>query len=230
MTMSEVDQRVPTDAGGRGATGASSHPDPTGPPTQPTENGAAGRSARRRPATLLTVGGLFGLAWAASLRGWMAQVAGADSSFDWTGTFALILLPGALLGCLVGWAEHLRRHGALHGARRRWLVASPLVFAAALADPAILTSLVTNGQGSGALAVAVVGLCGGYALGGRGPVVSRVATGLVALLLIAAGASIGPSGEQSTGAHVAWMAVHITTLLAVLCLACSIAHRPDRPA
>src|ERR1022692_3601269 len=37
---------------------------------------------------------LCGLAWAAGLRGFMAQVAGSGSEVEWAGTFALILAPG----------------------------------------------------------------------------------------------------------------------------------------
>lgn len=186
---------------------------------------ATGGHPPDRASALVALGLLCGLAWAAGLRGWMAQIAGDSSSFGWAGTFALVLLPGAAVGGLLAWAEHLRRCGSLSGARRRWLVASPLLFAVALADPEILESLVTNGQGSGALAIAVVGLCGGHAIGSRGPLLARVVAGLVAVLLTAAGATIGPLDERVSGAHLTWMAVHITTLLVILSLACAVPHR-----
>jgi hypothetical protein len=38
------------------------------------------------------------LAWAAGLRGFMAQIAGSASTVDWAGTFGWILLPGTLVG------------------------------------------------------------------------------------------------------------------------------------
>jgi hypothetical protein len=41
------------------------------------------------PTMSVLVGGLCGLAWAAGLRGFMAQVAGSASEVDWAGTFGL---------------------------------------------------------------------------------------------------------------------------------------------
>ncbi|MDQ3464393.1 MAG: hypothetical protein M3500_06775, partial [Actinomycetota bacterium] len=66
---------------------------------------------RSRGASLVLLGGLCGLAWAAGLRGFMAQIVQEDSSVSWSGTFGYILLPGLLTGLLLGWAEHLRRTG-----------------------------------------------------------------------------------------------------------------------
>jgi hypothetical protein len=58
--------------------------------------------------TKLVVGGVCGLAWATGLRGLMAEVAGQASTVSWTFTFGFILLPGVIVGVLLGWAEHLR--------------------------------------------------------------------------------------------------------------------------
>ena len=81
-------------------------------------------SARREPArhgggptTTVLVGALCGLAWAASLRGFMAQIAGPESTVDWAGTFGWILVPGILAGALLGWAEHVRKLGGRRGWR-----------------------------------------------------------------------------------------------------------------
>jgi len=67
-----------------------------------------GRRPRARhgggPTMALVVGGLCGLAWAAGLRGFMAQIAGSESTVDWAGTFGWILLPGIGVGALLGWA------------------------------------------------------------------------------------------------------------------------------
>ncbi|UUZ61534.1 hypothetical protein [Nocardioides sp. B-3] len=93
----------------------------------------------------IAVGALAGLARAASLRGWMIEIAGEESSFHWLGTFALLLLPGAAVGGLLGWAAHLRLVGDLAGRRQRWLMASPVLLAAALLDPGIFRLLITNG-------------------------------------------------------------------------------------
>jgi hypothetical protein len=47
-------------------------------------------------APMLAVGGICGLAWAAGLRGFMAEIAGSASGVEWAGTFGWILLPGVL--------------------------------------------------------------------------------------------------------------------------------------
>lgn len=62
------------------------------------------------------VGGLCGLTWAAGLRGWMAQLVGEASTYGWS-TFILILLPGLVVGMLLGHATNARSRGLSH---RRW--------------------------------------------------------------------------------------------------------------
>jgi hypothetical protein len=47
---------------------------------------------------LVVSGAVVGLTCAAALRGWMVQMAGAESAFHWYGTFALILAPGLCVG------------------------------------------------------------------------------------------------------------------------------------
>ena len=176
----------------------------------------------------IAVGAVCGLAWSASLRGWMIQIAGDESSFEWLGTFGLILLPGAVLGALLGWASDLQLNGNLSYARQRWLMASPLVLAAALFDPRIFQLLITNGQGGGALGVVVIGVTGAYALSGRGSRTSRTISGLVALLLIVACGSVAADNTPLTTPHGAWIAAQAVSLLGVLCVACSIPYRPTR--
>jgi hypothetical protein len=126
---------------------------------------------------------------------------------------------------LLGWAEHLRRIGELRAVRQRWLIASPVALAAASLDPAIFRALITTGLGGGALGVVCLGLTGGYALSRRGPLVARIASGLVALLLMVAPASIRAEDAPVSAAHGAWIAIQVTSLLAILCIACSIPHR-----
>lgn len=118
-------------------------------------------SARRalgRSATLLQLlllGGLCGLAWAAGLRGFMAQVAQDDSGVSWSGTFVWILLPGVATGMLLGWAEHLRTTGGRPG--WRWLALSPLLLAAVLFSQGPLgwLGIFEDGIGGGALGIPV---------------------------------------------------------------------------
>jgi hypothetical protein len=177
---------------------------------------------------LIAIGALGGLAWAASLRGWMIQIAGPESSFHWQGTFVLILLPGTALGGLLGWAAHLQLTGKLSGRLQRWLMASPLLLAAALLDPRIFQLLITNGQGGGALGVVVIGMTGGYALSRRGSRTGTTISGLVALFLTVACASIAAGTNPFTTPQGAWIATHVVALLGVLCVACSIPYRTGR--
>jgi hypothetical protein len=159
----------------------------------------------------------------------MAQVAGADSTVDWTLTFGWLLLPGVVAGSLLGWAEYLRRTG---GRRRwRWLALSPLVLAAVLfSHPTDMGGVFTDGLGAGALAVPVMGMATGYALSGRGPLVARIITWVIALAPIPiwslTAASVGGSRLALDTARGAWVAVYYWSFLAILGFACAIPHRP----
>jgi hypothetical protein len=176
----------------------------------------------------IAVGAVCGLAWAASMRGWMIQIAGDESTFRWYGTFLLILLPGAALGALLGWAGHLQQTGKLGRRRQLWLMASPVLLAAALLDPRIFELLITNGMGGGALGVVIIGMTGGYALSGRGSRTTTYISGLVALLLIVACGSIPAENAPLTTPHGAWTATQVLSLLGVLCVACSIPYRTKK--
>ena len=124
---------------------------------------ARARARRTRSAVpLLAIGGVCGLAWAAGLRGFMAELAGSDSTVSWYGTFAQILLPGLIAGVLLGWAEHIRRTGG----RRGWrlLATAPLAFTIAVFVSPDVFKAVANGQpllsggiGGGAIAVPLFG-------------------------------------------------------------------------
>jgi hypothetical protein len=102
----------------------------------------------RRATGLVLLGGLCGLAWAAGLRGFMAQIARSESTVDWGGTFRWILLPGLVVGMFLGWAEHLRKSGGRRG--WRWLALSPLLFSAILfSRPLDMLSIFEDGVGGG---------------------------------------------------------------------------------
>ena len=100
----------------------------------------------------VALGAAAGLAWSGALRGWMVLLVGPEASAVSWRTPVLVLLPGAAVGGLLGGAAGLRAAG-----RRppRVLVLAPGLFAVALLDPEIARSLVTDGQGSGALIVVV---------------------------------------------------------------------------
>lgn len=182
---------------------------------------------RNRRVVLL--GGLCGLAWAAGMRGFMAQIVNEDSSVSWSGTFGYILLPGLLVGMLLGWAEHLRRTGG----RRGWrlLALSPLLFAAVLFSegPLGVLGVFEDGLGGGAIGVPLYAMAGGYAISGRGPHWGRLAGGLLALTAVPVWAL---TVESFAGADLAvttprglWVAVYYYSFLALLMVAAAIPHR-----
>jgi len=179
--------------------------------------------------SLVAIGAVCGLAWAAGLRGYMAVIAGPETDASWTGTFGGILLPGLVTGALLGWAEHLRVTGGRRG--WRWLALAPLTFV--LATPGVLVSVFTDGGiGGGAIAVPLFGMAGGYALSGRGPAWSRAIAGLFALLPIVGwviGASAIGGGLAVGNPRGAWVAVLFGSFIAVLSLGCAIPHRPVDP-
>lgn len=178
------------------------------------------------PSALL--GAIGGVAWAASLRGWMVQIAGGESEFDWLGTFALILLPGALVGLMLGLADYARRTGGRRG--WRWLAAAPVLFAVApQLQPGALEMLLSTGIGGASIGIALLGILGGFAVSGRGPLWVRIVLGLVAAVLVAAGgiASFGfdlPVAADWEPRQV-WAGVLFVSLMIVFVFACALPHR-----
>jgi hypothetical protein len=180
-----------------------------------------------RSARLLVAGGaVVGLTWAAALRGWMSQMAGDQSGFHWYGTFALVLVPGLLVGALIGVAEHRRRTG---GPRSRWLVLAPCLFLAALTDPTIFQQLVTQGIGGGAIGVVLFGLAGGYAMSGRGRRWRRRTCGVLAVLGVLLMLTLASDASPLGTAHGLWVGLYAASLLVVLMLACAVPQRIGRP-
>jgi hypothetical protein len=176
---------------------------------------------------LLVVGGVCGLAWAAGLRGFMTQVAGAESEIQWVGTFVWILLPGVLIGTLLGWAEYRRRVGLTRG--RRWLIWCPLLFAAILlSDPFHFGEIFEDGVGGGAIGVPIYAIAGGYAMGGRGRKWIRILFGIFVATAIPiwalTAAAINPDLALSTPRG-AWCALYYWSFLAVFMFACTIPQR-----
>lgn len=198
-----------------------STPEPAGPLGEATAS-TAHHSGPPPWRLHVVVGAVCGLAWAASLRAVMAQFAGPASTFDWFGTFEGILLPGAVVGGLLGWALSRQPRGGAP----RWLVAAPLLFP--LATPSVLVSVFVDGLGGGALAVPLFGMAGGYALAGRGPRPARWAAGVFALLavpgwLVTASVIGGPLALGTPRG--AWLAVLFLSLVAVLALGCTLPYR-----
>ncbi|MDQ0822468.1 hypothetical protein QFZ79_000206 [Arthrobacter sp. V4I6] len=183
-----------------------------------------------RHAALIAIGTTCGIAWAAGFRAYMVELAGPASTFGWWGTFGALVLPGAVVGGLLGWAEALRRDGGRRG--WRWLALAPLVVAIApLLMPGAIITLLTEGLGGGAIAVALIAVGGGYGLSRRGPCWARLLCGLASAALLAALAMAGPgiAGPRLalTEPRGAWVALLLTSFLVVLALASSIPHRPS---
>lgn len=180
------------------------------------------------------IGAGLGLAWGAGWRGWMAVLAGDASSFTWSGTFAGILLPATLVGASLGWAEHARRSNGQDA--RRWAALSPLLFVVmpALVQADFVAQL-RSGLGTGAIATALIGMLGGYAIAGRGPrwgiLLARI---LMAALLAAttAGAFLGASDPRlrATSASGAFLLITFVVFSGLLAAACAIPHLPAQHA
>jgi hypothetical protein len=180
-------------------------------------------------ASMLALGAVCGLAWAAGFRGMMSEIAGEDSDVDGVLTFVWLLLPGVVVGSLLAWAEHIRRTGGRRG--WRWLALSPLVFAGVLlSKPTDPGGLFEDGVGGGAIAVPLFAMAGGFALSGRANHWPRLIAGVVALapipVWVLTATSVGGAGLALDTARGAWVALYFWAFLALLALACAIPHRP----
>ena len=123
----------------------------------------------------ILIGAVIGLTWAASLRGMMMALAGADSTFTFTGTFGIIISTGVVVGALLGWAEHQRRTGHQHGL----LILTPLLIG-------VVPLVLTSGIDPAPIGLALLAMVGGYSVSGRGPLWSRIVAGGIALANVAA--------------------------------------------
>ena len=167
---------------------------------------------------LILLGAVIGLAWAASLRGFMMVLAGPDSTFTFTGTFGIIIPTGIIVGALLGWAEHQRRTGTQYPL----LILAPLLIG-------IIPNLAA-GPDPGPIGLALFAMAGGYAVSGRGPFWTRIVAGIVNLAGIAV-TFLAPKPYPDlsyTTTHGAWFDTLAASLGVTLALACSIPmRRPD---
>lgn len=169
------------------------------------------------------LGGIAGVAWSGALRLWMTQlVAEPRVTSD---TVTMILVPGGVVGGLLGYAWHRRSQGL---PTSRWLVAAPLGLAVVVLVPSYAVQLATTGQGSGALAVPLIGMAGGYALAARGPRRGRILAGLLAGAGVV-GMSVAPMamnpGLAAGYPRAVAAALLGGSLMLALIAACAIPHR-----
>lgn len=158
-------------------------------------------TTRRRILVPIIVGVVGGLAWAASMRGMMAQLAGFESEFHWLGTFVFILIPGTGMGALFGWAFARKIAGRRRGAAR--LALAPFIMAA---DPATLPLL-----------AAFVGA--GFLFSHRSRRWVRLLAGIPSMLLLV-GVPIGAAFVIGISTpHGAWLAIQLGTLIWIPALA-----------
>jgi hypothetical protein len=178
-----------------------------------------------RAARGAVIGSLAGLAWAGALRGWMVLLVGPASRVTWR-TPAYVLGPGVVVGALLGRAIDVRAAG-----RRppQALQLAPAVFAVALADSDIRRSLVTDGQGSGALVVVVTAVAGGHALSRRPWTRTRVASASIAGAGVATMTGMGTMAAPLTTRKGLATCLLGGSLMAVLCRATAVAHDPSVP-
>jgi hypothetical protein len=150
----------------------------------------------------------------------MVDLAGDDSTFTWTGTFLCLLLPGALVGGLLGRALDLQRSGR----QPRWLTLAPLLFPlGALAIPGAIGHLIETGEGSASIIMVLLAMLAGRSLSGRGRVWVRVLAGTIGFALVP-----GLLVAARTP-HQAWAATLFAGLYVALSLACAVPMRAVAP-
>ncbi|WP_062466046.1 hypothetical protein [Demequina maris] len=176
---------------------------------------------------LATLGGVAGLAWAASLRSYMWQI-GTDHEVTWTGTILTILASGGVAGAVLGWAEARRRAG--RAARLRWFALAPFAFTvAAFARPGQLAALLDSGLGSGAIAVPAFAVLGGFALGSAGPRWGRIVAGILAAagigVIVSTVPTVGGDALALSTPRGLWAAILVGSLMLLAVCAASIPFR-----
>jgi hypothetical protein len=164
-----------------------------------------------RRSGFMLVGLVCGVAWACALRGMMTALAGPSSTFTFTGTFGIIIPTGAAVGALFGLADYQRRVGH----RYPVLIATPLLLG--------IVPLVLGDGGGSQFALAGTALVIGYAVSGRGSLLTRVPARVFAIAQVAVPfLASKPANLNATTAYGAWFATQSASLGLVLGLASAI--------
>ena len=183
------------------------------------------RTEHQTGTRLALVGAGCGLAWSCALRGWMTAIAGPESTVTWAGTFGGVLVPAAVVGGMLGWAEARRRAGRPPSG---WLMASPVLLGLApLAVPGVLSSLVATGRGSGALGMVALAMLGGYSMSGRGSRRRRIAAAVLGFAAVPAWWLAPPMTPDldPTTPYGALVATTFSALFVSLAAACAVPMR-----
>lgn len=192
-----------------------------------TMSGPTRVGARPSPAASVLIGALLGLTWAAGFRGFMVELAGSESVFGWYGTFVGVLGSGAIVGALLGWADHIRRTGGRP--HWRWLALSPLILGLLPLTVPGTIALLSEGIGTAGMAVALIAIGLGYAVGSSRRPLLRATIGVLsaaaALALVAMTPMISDGRVSFADPRGAWGGLLELSSILVLGLATSIPFR-----
>lgn len=159
----------------------------------------------------------------------VALTLGEQPSYDWGGTFIMVLFPSTLIGGIYGWAEWARRHSRSDLWRYGGLAPLLLFLVPVLYDTGLLdTAFNPSGNGFGALVVSLLGLIGGYGFSKRGPKAARIAA--MAITAATTAAFAYGIGIQDAPSHLQPLpvanSVTFLSLMTIYIAASTIPYRP----
>ncbi len=173
----------------------------------------------------VAVGAGLGLAWAVSFRAWMTHLQfdffKSWPVYTWKGTFLSVVLPAVLVGALLGYDWQRRRQDQPRIPLAVWSPMLMAIIPALLAEDFIGT-LLENGMGSGAIAIVLIGMGGGFAISGRGLAWLRLAVGLIFVSVLTVMAVGFYFWDRSISASGGFGAVYLVVLLVSLSIAFSV--------
>ena len=182
-------------------------------------------SRRNSPIPLLVIGDVSGLAWLQDCEALWLRSPDPIYRSPGPGRSVGYCCRVSAWGVLLAYGEYVRRMGGRRGWRCRPLLFSGVLLTG-LGD---VGSMFERGIGGGTIGVPLIGMLGGYALSGRGPLRGRIVSGVIAMAAIPIWGltvtSFGGPGLALTTPRGAWVAIYFYSFLAVLSLGCAIPHR-----